>query len=128
MEEIHAKGLVHLDLKSDNVMVQRIAPDTFEARIIDVGLATMPGNRMPFHNVDLQKINWMCPQVAQGGPVTFAADVYSLGRLMTDVQKYLQVHPSLSVVLQMARHSLAEDPHDRPTLTTLIAVLRWIAE
>ena len=41
--EMHAKGLVHLDLKSDNVMVQYKGGGNLQVHIIDVGLATLPG-------------------------------------------------------------------------------------
>lgn len=46
--EIHAKGLVHLDLKGDNVMVKQTGGDAVEVYIIDVGLAALPGQRVPF--------------------------------------------------------------------------------
>lgn len=50
------------------------------------------------------------------GTVTFQADVYSLGRIMTNVQYLLQTHPAANMVQGLASHALAHLPKDRPTL------------
>ncbi len=128
MAEIHAKGLVHMDLKANNVMVQQVGPDAFQAHVIDVGMAALPGQRIPFLNVDLSKYNWMCPQAARRGPVTFAADVYALGRLLTNVEQHLQGHPAWAVLKVLAKHALAKNPRHRPTLGTFINTLRGFVE
>uniref|UniRef100_A0A0P4W7G3 Protein kinase domain-containing protein n=1 Tax=Scylla olivacea TaxID=85551 RepID=A0A0P4W7G3_SCYOL len=119
--EIHDKGLVHLDLKGDNVMVQ----DT-HTRIIDVGLAALPGQCVPFKDVDLHRVNWMCPQAAMRGPITYEADVYSLGRLLQRAQQMLAGQPVSGQLALLVSHTLAEDPRHRPTLATLTAALRHL--
>lgn len=119
--QIHAKGVVHLDLKADNVMVQGT-----HARIIDVGLAALPGQRLPFKNVDLRRVNWMCPQAALRGPVTYEADVYSLGRLLQRAQHMLAGQPVSRQLAVLASHALAEHPSHRPALPFLIAALRTL--
>ena len=126
--EMHAKGLVHLDLKDDNVMVQRTEEDTVEVQIIDVGLAALPGQRIRQKQDNVHRFDWICPQVLRRGPITFAADVYSLGRLMARVGRHLQAHPAKDELHMLATQALAENPHDRPTLETLITELQSIAQ
>ena len=122
--ELHAKGLVHLDLKGDNVMVQHKGGGNLQVHIIDVGLAALPGQCIPFKQGAEDRADWMCPQVKRRGPVTFAADVYSLGRLITKAEDLLQGHPAAHVLDMLADKALAEDPTHRPALTAITAILR----
>ena len=59
--ELHAMTLVHLDLKENNVMLQYTDEGGLEVNIIDMGLAALPGQCIPFQEVDLDRVPWMCP-------------------------------------------------------------------
>lgn len=59
--ELHAMTLVHLDLKENNVMVQETDGGGLEVSIIDMGLAALPGQWIPFKTVDPDHVPWMCP-------------------------------------------------------------------
>lgn len=96
--EIHAMGLVHLDLKGDNVIVEEKGVDDVEVHIIDLGLAALPGQRKPFVEVDWDEADWMCPHVVRHGTVTFVADVYVLGRFITRAVEHLAAHPAADVL------------------------------
>jgi len=77
----HVHGLIHRDLKPDNIMV---GPD-MRPRILDFGLA-LPleeaGRRSGgFEGSPL----YASPEQAQGKPLTTASDVFSLGSLMFKV-------------------------------------------
>ena len=109
-------------------MVQQTGPDAFRANIIDMGMAALPGQRIPFPKVDLNRYNWMCPQSARRGPVTFAADVYAMGRLLTRVQQHLQGHPAAAVLQLLAKHALANNARHRPSLGTFTNTLRSFVE
>ena len=61
------------------------------------------------------------------GTVTFQADVYSLGRIMANVQYLLQTPPAANMVQELASHALAHLPKDRPTLQTIIDLMNFTA-
>ncbi|MEU8869341.1 serine/threonine-protein kinase [Streptomyces umbrinus] len=80
LSAVHATGLVHRDLKPQNVMV---APDG-ALKIIDFGLVTVPGampTRLTAAGEDIGAPDYRAPEQA-GGPhshVDHRADLYSLG-------------------------------------------------
>lgn len=76
---IHAKGIMHKDLKLENIMLCNVSPPT--AVIIDVGLAELfpPTEADSFHSVtSAGTLATMAPEVIQGS-FTAKCDVWSLG-------------------------------------------------
>lgn len=77
----HERGLVHRDLKPDNIIV---GPD-LRPRILDFGLALSleEASRLPggFEGTPL----YASPEQVQGRPLTPASDIFSLGSLMFKV-------------------------------------------
>ena len=74
---LHSRGVVHRDVKGDNVMV---AVQTGNVKIIDIALA---------HAQDLSDQKgtalWMAPEVITGSDCTSMSDVWSLGILVCEV-------------------------------------------
>ncbi|XP_050691065.1 serine/threonine-protein kinase pkn2-like [Eriocheir sinensis] len=128
LQQVHDAGLVHLDLKGDNVLVSQTPQGGLETHVIDFGLASLPGRDSGFRDVDLDRYNWMCPQVCRGGTVTFAADVYALGRLIQTVQRHFLgdfLHTLLGHVADLA---LTPEPSQRPPLWAITAFLRRLQD
>jgi serine/threonine protein kinase len=82
LEHIHRRGIIHGDVKADNIM---LTPESTGARrrriarLLDFGLAHRPGGK------DEDQVNgsphYLAPERAAGGPPSVAADIYALGVL-----------------------------------------------
>ncbi|HEY4058938.1 MAG TPA: serine/threonine-protein kinase [Kofleriaceae bacterium] len=90
LEHAHAMGLVHRDLKPDNILVEhRNGRD--HARIIDFGIAiTTEGSedsigRLTGTGQVIGTPAFMAPEQARGADVDGRADLYSLGMIMYEM-------------------------------------------
>ncbi len=84
LEEAHRKGIVHRDVKPDNIFVQEIAGERDFAKILDFGLAKFVAgdyerDQLTRSGYVVGSPEYMAPEQASGGAVTPAADIYSLG-------------------------------------------------
>jgi serine/threonine protein kinase len=82
LDHIHRRGIVHGDVKADNIMLTAENSGARRrriARLLDFGLARRPGG------VAEDQISgsphYLAPERAAGGPPSVAADIYALGVL-----------------------------------------------
>jgi serine/threonine protein kinase len=76
----HALGMIHLDIKTSNLMLTWLATGHFQVKILDFGLATMLGQAEEREDGSvLGSIYTMAPEQLLREPVDVRTDLYSLG-------------------------------------------------
>jgi serine/threonine protein kinase len=82
LDHIHRRGIVHGDVKADNIMLTAETQNARRrriARLLDFGLARRPGGTDEEHVSGSP--HYLAPERAAGGPPSVAADIYALGVL-----------------------------------------------
>lgn len=85
---IHAAGIVHGDVKSDNILVNRVDGASDAATLIDLGLAHVePDGEVVSADPDLISgtPDYMAPEVARGGIATSRSDLYGVGVILYEL-------------------------------------------
>ena len=124
--EMHAQGVVHNDLKEDNVTVSGSLHNPV-LHVIDLGWACRLGRVAGDFTLETgqaaaptegfaKDCHWMAPEVRARRPVFPSGDVYSLGLLLQKLAADC-TQPWLSVPLWlMGQRCSHEDPSCRPSL------------
>lgn len=90
LTDLHHTGVIHNDLKLDNVMVEvGRSYDDLRVRIIDFGMATLEGEA-PYHNIPYWRIKrypQIDPRLSNGGSSSTSTDLYSLGQMLMLVSR-----------------------------------------
>jgi serine/threonine protein kinase len=133
---VHARGVVHCDVKPSNLLVRG-----HDVRVIDFGIARYAGERRGGATVQCSR-GWAAPEQLRSGSAMPAMDVFAWGCLLAQlasgrhpyasrtaqewVLRLLSARPDLSGLppdLDKVIHAaLAHDPRDRPTAGELVAI------
>jgi len=114
IEYLHAKNIIHRDLKSNNIFLL----EDFTVKIGDFGLATVKSRWSGSEQImqPTGSILWMAPEVmrmADGNPYTFRSDVYAYGivlyEMTTGTLPYSHIGNRDMILFQVGRGSLRPD-------------------
>jgi eukaryotic-like serine/threonine-protein kinase len=111
---MHEKGLVHRDLKPDNIVVSPgVKPGSLEAKLLDFDLSG-PSNEVFRDRLTPGTLAYLSPEAVRGLPLTPAADLYSAG-----VMLYWGItgqHPFEGEPQEVMRAHLSQLPPDPSSL------------
>ncbi len=83
LKEAHKRGLVHRDIKPGNIM---ITPDG-KVKVTDFGIVSLQNEESDLTKTGsvLGTASYISPEQAQGKPVSFESDLYSLGTVLYEL-------------------------------------------
>jgi serine/threonine-protein kinase len=133
LEEAHARGLIHRDVKPANIFVCRLGPDDDFVKVLDFGLVKHTGpdpvTMLSMEGTTAGTPSYMAPEIALGRPdVDGRADIYSLGcvayYLLTGQPVFSGDSPVATAVAHVqdapVRPALRSEFHIPPALDALV--------
>lgn len=106
LSHAHSHGIIHKDIKLDNIMLMRDGT----IKLTDFGIALIEDEIGVNSNIDIGSINYLAPEVAQGLQYSFQADIYSLGVVMYELLCHRKPFEADSVEQLVVQQSQAIQP------------------
>jgi serine/threonine protein kinase len=102
---VHARGVVHRDVKPSNILLPSIIDDPFAAaKLVDFGIAIAAGvSRLTAVNLTVGTANYLSPEQLRAEPLTPATDIYSLGLVLIEALTGEPAYPHTGLEATMAR-------------------------
>ena len=125
LSHVHSKDILHNDLKSNNILLEKREKD-FNPVIIDFGKARFisnPKGRMSLSVSAQEEYQHSYPHIAPEiicgeGRQSVQSDVFSVGRIALAILDLLPTATALS--LKAAKQAIVDNPAKRPSLEELL--------
>ncbi len=81
LQHAHEKGVVHRDIKPQNIMVQ----SNGRLKVTDFGIAQISDSEKGHSGVAMGTVYYISPEQASGKTTTFSSDIYSVGIMLYEM-------------------------------------------
>lgn len=81
LQHAHEKGVVHRDIKPQNIMVQANG----KLKVTDFGIAQISDSNQGNSGVAMGTVYYISPEQASGKTTTFSSDIYSVGIMLYEM-------------------------------------------
>ena len=82
VSEAHHKGIIHRDIKPQNIIVKSDG----SIKILDFGIAIAKGNiQVTQANNVMGSVHYLAPELAKGKPASVQSDIYALGIVLFEM-------------------------------------------
>lgn len=81
LQHAHEKGVVHRDIKPQNIMVQTNG----KLKVTDFGIAEIRDSKPQNSGVAMGTVYYISPEQASGKTTTFSSDIYSVGIMLYEM-------------------------------------------
>lgn len=81
LQHAHEKGVVHRDIKPQNIMVQ----DNGRLKVTDFGIAQISNIKQANSGVAMGTVYYISPEQASGKTTTLSSDIYSVGVMLYEM-------------------------------------------
>lgn len=86
IEEAHLAGVVHADLKCDNIVVDQRRTGQDQVKVVDFGIARLVNAPRDGEDRNICGTpEYMAPEIISGAPPSFASDLYAVGIVMYEL-------------------------------------------
>ncbi|MBA3455700.1 MAG: protein kinase [Deltaproteobacteria bacterium] len=111
IEEAHLAGVVHADLKADNIILDQRRAGVDVVKIVDFGIARLVNGARETEDRSISGTpEYMAPEVISGAPPSFASDVYAVGIILYELLAYKTPFFAGSTTEILANHLKAMVP------------------
>jgi hypothetical protein len=124
---VHSQGLVHRDVKPENVLVRLSDTDRDMAKLADVGLTRLTESGVTVGgNMALGSYAYMAPEQCRGLQPTAQSDLYSLGIVLYEMATGYPPFQVRTLADALTKHTSAPPPPPRSLVRDLPAELERI--
>lgn len=123
LEAIHEQGIIHRDLKAENVFLCPDSRGSVNAKVLDFGIAKGGALRLTAAGAILGTPEYMSPEQALGQEADARSDLYSLGVLVFEMLTGFVPFASEDVALTLESLIRAEPPRLRTVRTERTSML-----
>jgi eukaryotic-like serine/threonine-protein kinase len=112
----HAAGIIHRDVKPDNILIENQVGGAAQAKVLDFGIAKMREAQVEESETNLTGANiigspaYMSPEQCQGARLDARSDIYSLGILFFEMLTGATPFGKLTPASMMLHHVNTQPP------------------